>query len=158
MSKKKKRREKKSPSPPIAQGKSETPDRGTNIDKLLAQLSSLADNSRSFITGKSEDDEFDAIWKADIEALEQAISIISALQDEGIRDPEQVHDLIADYNAIADERRELYCKYEQPSLTISVCGQDFCPECRNPIRYQPRHCPRCGKRLNNEINPKRRKP
>lgn len=127
-----------------------------SIDGILAQLSSLADNSRSFITGKLEDDEFDEIWKADIAALEQATAILSAIQDEGIREPEQVHDLIADYNAIADERREMHRKYEHPDPAISVGGQDFCPECRNPIRYQPRHCPRCGKRLNNEIRPKRR--
>jgi hypothetical protein len=158
VSKKKKRREKKSPSPPTAQSKTEATDSSMSIDGILAQLSSLADNSRSFITGKQEDNEFDEIWKADIAALEQATAILSAIQDEGIREPEQVHDLIADYNAIADERREMHRKYEHPDPAISVGGQDFCPECRNPIRYQPRHCPRCGKRLNNEINPKRRKP
>lgn len=129
-----------------------------NIDRILAQLASLADNSRASIMGKKEDDEFDEIWKADIEALEQTTAILSALQDEGIEDPDQVHDLIADYNAMAEERREMFRKYEHPDKAVSVGGQDFCPECRNPVRYQPRHCPRCGKRLNNEINPKRRKP
>lgn len=51
MSKKKKRREKKSPSPPTAQSKTEATDSSMSIDGILAQLSSLADNSRSFITG-----------------------------------------------------------------------------------------------------------
>lgn len=121
-----------------------------NIDGILAQLSSLADNSRSFITGKSEDDEFDEIWKADIKALEQATAILSAIQDEGIRDPEQVHDLIADYNAMADERREMYRKYEHPDPPISKGSQTVCPECNTPLRFHPRHCPECGKRLNHE--------
>lgn len=134
-----------------------TPNAAMGMDSILAQLASLADNSRSSIMGKPEDEEFDAIWKANIEALEQTTAILSALQDEGIRDPEQVHDLIADYNALADERRELHRKYEHPNPAISVGGQDFCPECRNPIRYQSRHCPRCGKRLDNGVEPKRRK-
>lgn len=130
-----------------------------NIDRILAQLASLADNSRASIMGKKEDDEFDEIWKADIEALEQTTAILSALQDEGIEDPDQVHDLIADYNAMAEERREMFRKYEHPDKAVSVGGQDFCLECRNPVRYQPRHCPRCGKRLENknEPRPKRRK-
>lgn len=149
----KKKKDKKQTQKPIRANPPEI----MNIDGILAQLSSLADNSRSFITGKSEDDEFDEIWKADIKALEQATAILSAIQDEGIRDPEQVHDLIADYNAMADERREMHRKYEHPDPAISVGGQDFCPECRNPIRYHPRHCPECGKRLNNETNQKRRK-
>ena len=121
-----------------------------NIDHILSQLSSLAENSSSFITGKPEDAESDAIWKADIEACGQATAILSALQDEGIEDPEQVHDLIADYNAMAEERREMHRKYEHPDPATSVGGQMFCPECRTPPYHYPRHCPRCGKRLNIE--------
>lgn len=125
-----------------------------NIDRILAQLASLADNSRASIIGKKEDDEFDEIWKADIEALEQTTAILSALQDEGIEDPDQVHDLIADYNAMAEERREMFRKYEHPDRTVSIGGQDFCSECRSQVRYQPRYCSRCGKRLENEYKPR----
>lgn len=120
-----------------------------NIDHILAQLASLADNSRSFITKDPVDKEADDIWQADVAACEQATAILSALQDEGIEDPEQVHDLIADYNAMAEERRELHRKYEQPDPATSVGGQMFCPECNAQLHYYPRHCPGCGKRLNN---------
>lgn len=118
-----------------------------DIDSILSQLSSLEDNSKSFITGKPEDQETDAIWKADMEALEQAAAILKALQDEGIGDPEQVRDLIADYNAIASERQEMYRKYETPDPAITVGGTAFCPDCKTQIYYRPRHCPGCGKRL-----------
>lgn len=118
-----------------------------DIDSILSQLSSLEDNSKSFITGKQDEAEWEDIWKADVEALKQAAAILKALQDEGIGDPEQVRDLIADYNAIASERQEMYRKYETPDPAITVGGTAFCPDCKTQIYYHPRHCPGCGKRL-----------
>lgn len=57
-----------------------------SIDSILAQISSMKDNSRSFFT-KDGDDE---IWRKDVEACENAIAILSALQDAGINEPEQI--------------------------------------------------------------------
>ena len=71
------------------------------VDAILAQLSSLKDNSKSFIDGS--DAEADEIWAADVAACEAATAIIIALQDEGISGPEQVRDLVQDYNAQAKQ-------------------------------------------------------
>lgn len=43
--------------------------------EVIEQLESLMDNSKSFIREK-EDDEFNDIWKRDIQALEKAIKIL----------------------------------------------------------------------------------
>ena len=48
------------------------------VDAILAQLSSLKDNSKSFIDGS--DAEADEIWAADVAACEAATAIIIALQ------------------------------------------------------------------------------
>lgn len=53
------------------------------IEEIISQLSSLKDNSQSFITNDS-----DPIWKKDVEALGQAIAILSTLVDEGVDDTE----------------------------------------------------------------------
>lgn len=77
---------------------SERPTEGMNtmhmgMDEILQQLSSLKDNSESF----SKEKDADPIWQADVTALEAAISILSALQDEGINDAEETRDIIEDY-------------------------------------------------------------
>ncbi len=56
-----------------------------NIDEILSQLSSLADNSSPLIRG---DPEMETLWRAGIKACNEASSILSALQIEGINDPE----------------------------------------------------------------------
>lgn len=61
-----------------------------SIDSIISQISSLKDNSQSFIT-KDGDDE---IWREDVRACESAIAILSALQDAGINEPDQMWDFI----------------------------------------------------------------
>lgn len=61
-----------------------------SIDSIISQISSLKDNSQSFIT-KDGDDE---IWREDVRACESAIAILSALQDAGINDPKQLNGFI----------------------------------------------------------------
>lgn len=61
-----------------------------SIDGIISQISSLKDNSQSFIT-KDGDDE---IWREDVRACESAIAILSALQDAGINEPDQIRDFI----------------------------------------------------------------
>lgn len=121
------------------------PAQGMGIDAILAQLASLKDNSRSFIDGK--DPEADAIWQADIEACEAATDILTALQDEGIKDPEQVRDLIHDYNALAEQYQELHRKFEVEDKPEHIGGMHFCPECHRRSRPYASYCWNCGKRL-----------
>lgn len=70
------------------------------MDGILHQISSLKDNSFSFFT-KDGDDE---IWREDVRACENVIAILSALQDAGINELEQIYDFIAQYKAIQQKR------------------------------------------------------
>jgi len=121
------------------------------IDAILAQLASMKDNAESFLEPKPTDPEGQEVWKADIAACEAATAILSALQDEGIRDPEQVRDLIHDYRAQAEQCRKMHQKYEEPKTVLRIGGGAraacLCPECRSQNRPGNAYCWNCGKRL-----------
>lgn len=124
----------------------EAPAKGMSIDAILGQLASMKDNAKSFIDGR--DPEADAIWAADIAACEAATDILTALQDEGIKDPEQVRDLIHDYNALAEQYRGLHQKYEVEDKPVRLGNAFICPACNRQLRQlYTAHCWNCGKRL-----------
>lgn len=127
----------------------------TDIDKLLGWLSDLKTNCKHVITGRPQDAETDAKWQSHVAALEQATAIISALQDEGISDPEQVKDLIADYRAQAETHKKMFEKYETPTPMTDAGGRLFCPECRKRVNITANYCGTCGKRLQTAIAEKR---
>ena len=127
----------------------EPPSEGMSIDAILAQLASMKDNAKSSIGGA--DPEADAIWAADVAACEAATDILTALQDEGIKDPEQVRDLIHDYNALAEQYQKMHQRYEEPAQVLRLGGGAraacLCPECHNQSRPGNAYCWNCGKRL-----------
>jgi len=116
---------------------------GMTIDAILAQLASLKDNARSFQTGPDAD----PIWQADVEACQAATAILSALQDEGIEDPEQVRDLIHDYNALAKQYQGLHRKFEEGDKPKHVGAAYLCPECHRQSRPGNAYCWNCGHKL-----------
>lgn len=122
-----------------------------SIDTILAQLVSMKDNALSFIVPEPADPEAQEIWKADVEACEAATAILSALQDEGIRDPEQVRDLVHDYKALAEQYQKMHQQYEEPAkvlrLGTGARAACLCPKCRNQSRPGNAYCWNCGKRL-----------
>lgn len=125
----------------------EPPSEGMSIDAILAQLASMKDNAKASIG--DVDPEGDEIWRQDIAACEAATAILSALQDEGIKDPEQVRDLIHDYNALAEEYQKMYRHYEKPEKPIQVGTAYICPNCKKQLRQTiAEHCWACGKRPN----------
>lgn len=113
------------------------------IDEVLSQLSSLKDNSADM--ARRED--ADKIWQNDVYALEAAIAIISALQDEGISDAEGVKDLIFDYTLAAKQNKELHRKFEVPSKALKKDGVFHCPECNHRVSPYHSFCHWCGKKL-----------
>ena len=136
----KKQGKRKAPAP------AEPPSKGMSIDAILGQLASMKDNAKSFIDGN--DPEADAIWAADIATCEAATDILTALQDEGIKDPEQVRDLIHDYNALAAQYQNLHQKYEVEDKPVRLGNAFICPACNRQIRQlYAAHCWSCGKRL-----------
>lgn len=117
-----------------------------SIDAILAQLASMKDNALSFIVEKEE---ADPVWAADVAACEAATAILSTLQDEGIRDPEQVRDLVHDYKALAEEYQKMHQHYEKPEKPIQLGAAYICPNCKKQLRQtNAGHCWACGKRLN----------
>ncbi len=126
-----------------------------NIDEILSQLSSLADNSSHLIRG---DPEQETLWKAGIKACNEASSILSALQIEGINDPEQVHDLIADYNTLAKQYQMLYSKFELKAKPEQFGDKYICPDCKRIVRgYHDCYCWFCGKHLDTNYSSSERK-
>ena len=121
------------------------------IDAILAQLSSMRDNAKASIGGI--DPEGDEIWQKDIAACEAATAILSALQDEGVQDPEQVRDLVHDYNALADQYQKMHQHYEEqvkPELFGLVEGHYatyICPKCKSQVNLIHNYCWKCGKRF-----------
>lgn len=129
--------------PPIGTGESGT-GQDMTIEAILCQLSSMRDNSKSFIDGPDADE----IWQKDVDACDAATDILTALQSEGIKYTEQVRDLIADYNALAAQYQALHRKYEEPAEAVRLGTAFICPDCHRQItgRY-PYHCGNCGKKL-----------
>ena len=120
-----------------------------NIDAILAQLASMKDNALSFMVKKED---ADPIWAADVAACEAATAILSALQDEGVRTPEEVRDLVHDYKALAEQYRKMHQKYEEPKTVQRIGGAGaraacLCPDCRSQSRPGNAYCWNCGKRL-----------
>jgi len=66
----------------------ETPDVNLDLERVIAQLDSIRDSSRSFI---GSDDE--GIWEADVKACDAAIAVLTALRDAGVNSLEQVREL-----------------------------------------------------------------
>lgn len=114
-----------------------------SINEVLDQLSSLKDNSMDM----AKADDAESIWQRDVDALESAIAIISALQDEGISDAEGVRDLIFDYDGLGKQCKELTRKFCTASAPTHKDGVWHCPECNARTSFNHTHCHRCGKKL-----------
>ena len=135
------------PTPPLEKRPPERPpSKGMTVDAVLAQLSSMKETAEPFIDGTDPD--ADKVLKEDVEAIEAATDIFTALQDEGIKDPEQVRDLIHDYNALAAQYQNLHQKYEVEDKPVRLGNTFICPACNRQIRQlYAAHCWSCGKRL-----------
>jgi len=118
-----------------------------SIDAILAQLASMKDSAAAF----TKERDADPVWKADVTACEAATAILSALQDEGVRTPEEVRDLVHDYNALAEQYRNLHQQYEEPAAVLrfgtGARSAYLCPKCRSQSRPGNAYCWSCGKRL-----------
>lgn len=112
----------------------EAPSEGMSIDTILEQLAKAKDQT---------------VWQSVADACEAATDILTVLQDEGIKDPEQVRDLIHDYNALAEQYQKMHQHYEKPEKPIQLGAAYICPNCKKQLRQtNAGHCWACGKRLN----------
>ena len=80
----------------------EPPSEGMSIDAILERLADLKDIAAALQTPRDGPEP----TASRVAACEAATDILTALQDEGIKDPEQVRDLIHDYNALAEQDRK----------------------------------------------------
>lgn len=128
----------------------EAPAQGMSIDEIVATLSSLK--------GLSEDAAKELGYKPgavnrEVAACEAATDILTALQDEGIKDPEQVRDLIHDYNALAEQYQKMHQRHEVAEAPVRFSNglrtlAHLCPDCRSKTSPGNNYCWNCGKRLN----------
>lgn len=125
----------------------EPPSKGMSLDAIMEQLSDLKDIAASMQTPRDGPEP----TASRVAACEAATDILNALQDEGIKDPEQVRDLIHDYNALAEQYRKMHQRYEEPAQVQRLGGGAraacLCPECHNQSRPGNAYCWNCGKRL-----------
>ena len=125
----------------------EAPSKGMSIDAILEQLADLKDIAAALQTPRDGPEP----TASRVAACEAATDILTALQDEGIKDPEQVRDLIHDYNALAEQYRKMHQRYEEPAQVLRLGGGAraacLCPECHNQSRPGNAYCWNCGKRL-----------
>ena len=122
----------------------EPPSKGMSLDAIMEQLSDLKDIAASMQTPRDGPEP----TASRVAACEAATDILNALQDEGIKDPEQVRDLIHDYNALAAQYQNLHQKYEVEEKPVRLGNTFICPACNRQIRQlYAAHCWSCGKRL-----------
>ncbi len=123
----------------------EPPSKGMSLDAIMEQLSDLKDIAASMQTPRDGPEP----TASRVAACEAATDILNALQDEGIKDPEQVRDLIHDYNALAEQYQKMHQHYEKPEKPIQLGAAYICPNCKKQLRQtNAGHCWACGKRLN----------
>ena len=116
---------------------------GVGMDFILYQLSSLKDSSAEFAAAPDSD----SIWQDDVAALETAISIFSALQDEGCGSAEEIKDILHDYRKQAEELKALRQKYESAARPVYTDGVWHCPDCNHRIAPRHSYCHWCGKKI-----------
>ena len=125
----------------------EPPSKGMSLDAIMEQLSDLKDIAAALQAPRDGPEP----TASRVAACEAATDILTALQDEGINDHEQVRDLIHDYNALAKQYQGLHQKYEEPApvmrLGSGARAACLCPECHNQSRPGNAYCWNCGKRL-----------
>ena len=125
------------------QSKRKAPAKGMGIDTILENLADLKDIAASLQTPRDDPEP----TQSRVAACEAATDILTALQDEGIKDPEQVRDLIHDYNALAEQYRAMYQRYEEPEPIRRLGTACLCPDCKHTVRPDNPYCWYCGKRL-----------
>lgn len=96
----------------------EPPSKGMSLDAIMEQLSDLKDIAASMQTPRDGPEP----TASRVAACEAATDILNALQDEGIKDQEQVRDLIHDYNALAEQYRKMHQRYEEPAQVLRLGG------------------------------------
>ena len=122
----------------------EAPSKGMSIDAILERLADLKDIAAALQTPRDGPEP----TASRVAACEAATDILTALQDEGINDHEQVRDLIHDYNALAAQYQNLHQKYEVEEKPVRLGNTFICPACNRQIRQlYAAHCWSCGKRL-----------
>lgn len=122
--------------------------KGMSIDEIASTLATFKEMSED--AAKKLNYTPDAVNR-EVLACEAATDILTALQDEGIKDHEQVRDLIHDYNALAEQYQKMHQRYEEPAQVLRLGGGAraacLCPECHNQSRPGNPYCWNCGKRL-----------
>lgn len=122
----------------------EPPSKGMSLDAIMEQLSDLKDIAAALQAPRDGPEP----TASRVAACEAATDILTALQDEGINDHEQVRDLIHDHNALAEQYQSLHQKYEVEGKPVRLGNTFICPACNRQIRQlYAAHCWSCGKRL-----------
>lgn len=112
------------------------------IEEMISQLSSLKDNSQSFITNDS-----DPIWKKRCRSSWAATAILSNLVDEGVNDYDSLKDAIFDDDLMRKDYQQMHMKHRKAVKPIHKDGVAHCPDCNKRVHPNHTYCHWCGKLL-----------
>ena len=126
----------------------EPPSKGMSLDAIMEQLSDLKDIAAALQAPRDGPEP----TASRVAACEAATDILTALQDEGINDHEQVRDLIHDYNALAEQYQKMHQRHEVSAAPVRFTSglrtiAHLCPDCRSKTSPGNTYCWNCGKRL-----------
>jgi hypothetical protein len=93
--------------------------------KIIDALGNLQEHCSSMARDKDNDE----IWQQDVQALQEAMDIIS------------------DYEKVIEGINRLIQHYETKANPISRSGVWVCPECGRRVQYNHSYCHYCGKRM-----------
>lgn len=114
------------------------------MDSLISVLESLKENSESFFTNDGDD----AIWREDVEALNQIIPILTACKHRGVKNAEELADILDSYSGLMTRYQKMIEKYTTPQDAKKIItGRWLCPSCSEASVYRRNHCHKCGQRL-----------
>lgn len=81
------------------------------------------------------------------ELCRTAITILSALWNEGANTPEEALDILHDYQLQAKQYKALHCKHEVAGKPFLKDGVWHCPSCNRRTTPNHSYCHCCGKKL-----------
>ena len=102
------------------------------MDSIIARLGEMASYC---------DTEIDA------KACTEAVGILFALMDGGVRTVDEAKDLIHDYNALSKQYRAMYKRHGTAGHAVHKDGVWHCPDCNRRVHPYHAFCHSCGKKL-----------
>ena len=85
--------------------------------------------------------------EADKTACTEAVNIIFALSEGGVKTVEEAKDLVFDYNDFSKQYQAMYKRFGVADPVVRKDGVWHCPSCNRQANQYHSYCHACGKKL-----------